>query len=293
LPPFPTYATTDCGLIETGPITYYTLGNDRLPTFLLNYYYGTVSQCRHDTATSVDATYALAPDQWGFMYAAYTFWLQQYGGFTAGPLGASGGYLWGRSTDAGQWLLVGLLNDPEAGMTVSVRKGPRAILPDGLVERTTTLPDAVSSQFTGATMSFTPARGWAQYAQQTASPGEATNYGLHYSKIVGGSLVGSLGVFGPGVTNFLAVDWGVADDAMSFLSFMGEWAPGAPTAGTVPVVVDGCQGLQATWTEHDTVVRFEVVRCSTEGFAFIAEVDASKPALLDEVQKMIDSARIS
>ena len=292
LPAFPGYSAEDCGLVESATVfDYYILGSDRFPTLISSLVLGMVSTCRHDTATSIEATYAISQDYWRQITGDFIWWSQTFAGLNSGPLDEAGGYLWGRSLDAGQWLLIGMFNDPTTGMTITIQKGARDLLPSGLVERVSSLPDTVYQLNEPGTMSFTPVRGWDQYTLTRMPGSQSEVLGLRYNNISKGSFAGTLGILGA-TTYDMNGKMPLDETAQSWIITFSIRAS-AEIPPPQETTVEGYPALQYTYTISDTLLRQVFVQGPDSIYVFTAEVDASNPDLLDEIQKIIDSAHFS
>lgn len=294
LPRLPDYAPSDCGTTQAGAHDSFVLGSDRIPTPIAIWLLGTVSMCRKDTATSIDVTYGTPVDQWTYLRDDYTLRLQQDDALTAGPMAEDGGYFWGRSLDAGQWLVVGFFSDPAYGVTVSLRKGGRDIVPDGLVEAVSSEPETVADPREPGTgdLTVTPLAGWDHYDLSWFYGHPWTPIGNRYNKIVDGNLVGTLALTAQKLYS-TGGPLELADAAHSLLLTVGDRLPGAAWVAAVDTTVDGCPALQYTFTVADTTIRYVFVQGPRMQFMFAAEVDTADPGLLDEVQAMIDSSIVS
>ena len=293
-PAFPSYSPTDCGVVDTSVRDYYTLGHDRFPSIIVPGSPELVSTCRHETATSIAVSYASDPTQWTWLIANFALALQQYG-LTPGPLTNSGGYLWGRSVDAGQWLLVSYAADDTTGLTVQLTKGPRSIIPFGLAETTSGQLDTVVDPIAaGGKLTLVPAKGWDQHLMMWSYQGTGwQSNGLVYNRISGSTFEGTLAVWGE--TYDAGTDrLPLADAANSSMTgMMWDRFPADSLVAPDSVTVGGRPALSYTMTMYDTLMRYVFVDGPTTMYILAAQVDAAKPALMDEVQQMIDSSVIS
>ena len=292
-PAFPDYAPADCDLVDAGVPDDYTIGHDRLPSIIAPSGLRLVSTCRRYTATSVQASYAIDPAQWDWFIANFALQLEQYG-LTPGPPSDRSGYLWGRSVDAGQWLLVSYAADATTGLTVQFTKGPRSIVPDGLVEASSDGPDVVGWRVgAGGGLVLRPVRGWTRYRTMWSYQGTGwQSNALVYNNVSGNVLAATMAVWGE-----------MYDDGTSRLPLIDAangWMTGMMWdrfRSAVPVTPDsttvyGYPALTYSFTMYDTAMRYVFIAAPTTMYIVAAQVDAANPGLQDEVEWMIDSSII-
>ena len=293
-PPVPPYSAADCGFAQSATVfDYYHLGQDRLPTLIATWELGRVPTCLKTTDTSVQVTYDIAQDQWGFVFDDYIHMLQADAGFTPGPLNELGGYLWGRSIEAGKWLLVRLINDPGTGMTVIIQKGSRDLLPNGLVEGVTTQPQVVSDRDEPGSLAVTAAPGWGAYDLMWMFSDHWDRIGLRYNKVSQGAIVGTLAVMNAATSGENGrLTLRETGDCWVMTAFSSR-AAGFDTPQPVQTKVQGYEALKYSFTLSGTAVSYVFVQAPHAVYMLAAEVDLSDPHLLDEVQQMVDSATFS
>jgi len=292
-------AQEQCPIVDPDSLSgAYNLGHDQLQYLMGPSHLWPIPVCDHSTGTSVDITYEVSEQEGRMLTDDFTWGLQSVAGFAPAAMSDNGGYLWGKSVDPGQWLLVHIVHD-WSSTRVTIQKGGRDILPDWMVAGVLEEPDIVRHPWLDSTLSLTRAPGWNQYKLQKDTATDER--GRRYSKIVDGSLVGTVAVFGTGIDDSaLTGQYGALQylpplngTAQGWINNLGNWAWNATSAQPVKTTVGGCDAIQYTFTNSEQVIRLVVVQGPTNIFAFIAEVDSTDLGLLDEVQQMIDSAQLT
>ena len=286
-----------CSIIDMGNLpSSFDLGNDHLqtPHGFANPDTG-IQVCQQSTDTSLDATYAFPQNDWPYVRTPYVWLLQTLSGFTPARMTDSGGYLWGKSVDAGKWLLIKVSNDPDTGVEVNIQKGGTEILPDWLAADILNKDNTTQDALPPAKPPLTPAQGWNPYGLQGWELYEGTpSLGMRYNKIVNGSLVGTMATYGMNLSDYAPLGpFNLENTAQGVFSTYQDRDPSVANTEPVKTTVAGCDAVQYTFTRYGQTVRVVLVQGPTAVFTFTAQVDASDPALLDEVQRMIDSAEIT
>lgn len=249
--------------------------------------------CLTTTQTGFQADFKVPADQQESVIGGYAIWLQTNDVFTASQIDRSSGQFWRRSVDSGQWLYLEISSAGDE-VTVTVDKGNRDVVPDGLIAATSNLPASVTCIVRiGEHETLTSTPGWEQYPVYL--PGFASEYRsqhLRYNKISD--------QFAEGTLEAYVFDMRYDTDTSSLPDAAAYWMrifdPNimeSVIAAGEQTTVAGVPAMRYTMYESDSVTTFVYIQGRTAKFVIVAEVDNSSGDLLGEIDSIINSAQLS